>query len=75
MTLPLLRGSAMVAALRRLGFRVAARTGGITTLLRRRDAVVVPENVTLTPTLVGAMLRQANVEPEELLKVVEREAA
>jgi predicted RNA binding protein YcfA (HicA-like mRNA interferase family) len=74
-TLPHLHGSELVAALKRLGFRVAARNGGLVTLVRRRAGVVIPENVTLTAPVVSAMVRQAGVEPAELLRAVQKAAA
>lgn len=65
--LPALTGVELVAALEGLGFRVRTSRSGLSTLVRRASAVVVPEAATLGPILVGALLRAAGVSPDELV--------
>lgn len=69
--LPSLQGHEFVVAMRRLGFVVTSQGAGLSTLCRRSAAVIVPENVTLRPVLVGAMLRAAKVEPFEFLHALD----
>jgi predicted RNA binding protein YcfA (HicA-like mRNA interferase family) len=61
-----LSGSDCVKALEASGFRVRARMGGVTTLVRDRRLVVVPEVSAVTPDLLHAILRSAGVSFTEL---------
>jgi len=67
LALPHLTGTELIEVLKRLGFRTKGRGGGLATLARRANAVVVPETATLSPALAAAILRAADVEPFDFL--------
>jgi len=69
--LPHLSGTELMKSLRRLGYRTRARSGGLATMSRRANTILVPETATLSPAVVGAILRAADVEPLELLRAME----
>lgn len=67
LALPHLSGDELVATLERLGFRTEARANGLATMCRYSQCVVVPETATLSPSLLGAILRAADIEPFDFL--------
>jgi hypothetical protein len=75
LALPYLSGDELVAALETLGFRTRARAAGLATMCRFGNAVVVPETATLSPALVAAILRTANVEPFDFARACDARAA
>jgi hypothetical protein len=74
LALPHLSGDELVAALQSLGFHTRARAAGLATMARHGNAVVVPETATLSPALVAAILRTAQVEPYDFARAIERGA-
>ncbi len=71
LALPHLSGDELVAALKKLGFRTMGRAAGLATMCRYGNAVVVPETATLSPALVAAILRAADVEPFDFTRVLD----
>ena len=69
--LPAVSGREFVEVLGRFGFKLASRKGGFATLHRGHNVVVVTEAATLSPTLVRAMLRTADVDPLDFLHDVD----
>lgn len=69
--LPALSGSELVEVLGRFGYKLAARSGGLATLARGHAVVVVPEAATLSPPLLRAMLRTAEIDPLDFLRDVD----
>jgi len=65
--LPTLSGTEIIAVLARFNYRERCRRGGLATLRRDHNVVFVPDAATLSPTLVRAILRTANVDPLEFL--------
>jgi len=69
--LPPLSGKALVAALRRLGYEEDHRTGS-PIILRHRDPphrrLTVPDHKEIAKGTLRAILRQAGISLEELLK-------
>jgi predicted RNA binding protein YcfA (HicA-like mRNA interferase family) len=59
-------GADCVRALEASGFKVRARSGGITTLVRVGRMVVVPEVSELTADLLHAILRSAGISMTDL---------
>lgn len=74
LALPHLSADELVATLERLGFRTETRANGLATMCRYPRSVVVPETATLSPSLVGAILRAADVEPFDFVCEVERQS-
>jgi hypothetical protein len=66
--LPYLSGTECIALLHRFGYRARSRTGGLATLQRETNVVIVPEASTLSPTLVRAILRTANIDPHDFVR-------
>lgn len=60
--------------LERLGYRPMKRAGGLASLRREANLIVVPESATLSPAVVAAILRSANVEPFDFLRVLDEES-
>jgi predicted RNA binding protein YcfA (HicA-like mRNA interferase family) len=71
LALPHLSGTECIAVLSRLGFRCHRRAGGLATLERGIDRVIVPESATLGPALLGAILRAAGVDALEFLHAMD----
>jgi hypothetical protein len=69
--LPYLSGAEFVSYLERFGYRVRTRSGGLATLEREANVVIVPEASTLSPTLLRAMLRTAQIDPDDFLRRIE----
>ncbi len=67
LALPHVSGTECIDVLVRLGYRPLARSGGLASLRRDANVVVVPESATLSPAVVAAILRTAHVEPFEFL--------
>jgi predicted RNA binding protein YcfA (HicA-like mRNA interferase family) len=72
LALPHLSADELVATLERLGFRREARAGGLATMCRYSHCVVVPETATLSPSLLGAILRAAEIEPFDFVRENDR---
>ena len=72
--LPYLSGTECVALLGRFGYRLRSRSGGLASLQREANVVIVPEASTLSPTLVRAILRTANVDPHDYVRELGRDA-
>jgi hypothetical protein len=72
--LPYLSGTEFVTMLARFGYLPRSRTGGLAALQRETNVVIVPEASTLSPTLVRAILRTANVDPYDFLHVLDQGA-
>jgi hypothetical protein len=68
LALPYLSGTDCIGILERFGYRVASRRAGLASLQRGADAVIIPEASTLSPTLVGAILRTARIDPAEVVR-------
>ena len=65
--LPALSGTEIIVMLVRFGYRERSRRGGLATLRRDNNVVFVPDAANLSPTLVRAILRTANIDPLEFL--------
>lgn len=74
LALPHVSGSECIGVMERLGFRAQRRAGGLVTLRRGIDAVIVPETATLAPALLNAILRAAGVLPLEFLQALDARA-
>lgn len=72
LALPHLSADELVATLERLGFRTEARANGLAKMCRSAHCVVVPETATLSPSLLGAILRAADIEPFEFVCEIDR---
>jgi predicted RNA binding protein YcfA (HicA-like mRNA interferase family) len=72
LALPHLSADEVVTTLRRLGFRSEARASGLVKMRRDPNWVMVPETATLSPALLGAILRAAEIEPFDFLRAMER---
>jgi hypothetical protein len=68
--LPYLSGTDCIELLKRFGYRVRSRSGGLATLVLDTNVVIVPEASTLSPTLVRAILRTANIDPYDFVHEV-----
>jgi hypothetical protein len=71
LALPHISGSECIALLLQLGYRAQKRGSGLVSLRRGINVVIVPENATLSPALVAAILRSADVDPLDFLQVHE----
>jgi predicted RNA binding protein YcfA (HicA-like mRNA interferase family) len=71
LALPHVSGAECISVLERLGFRPLDRGGGLASLRRNTNVVVVPESATLSPALIAAILRSADVDPLDFLRVLE----
>lgn len=69
--LPALSGRELVEVLGRFGYKLASRKGGLATLHRGHNVVVVPEAANLSPTLIRAILRTAEVDPLDFVRDVD----
>jgi hypothetical protein len=69
--LPYLSGTECIELLRLFGYRTRSRSGGLAAVQRDTNVVVVPEASTLSPTLVRAILRTANIDPHDFVRVLE----
>ena len=70
LALPHLSADELVATLERLGFRTEARANGLAKMYRHAQCVVVPETANLSPSLLGAILRAAHIEPFDFVRQV-----
>jgi predicted RNA binding protein YcfA (HicA-like mRNA interferase family) len=73
LALPYVSGSECITTLERMGFRVHRRARAVATLQRRGDCVLVPESATLSPALIAAILRSANVDALDFIRMLERD--
>lgn len=71
LALPHITGSECIAILEQLGYRAQKRASGLASLRRGANVVIVPENATLSPALLGAILRSAQIDPLDFLNVHE----
>jgi predicted RNA binding protein YcfA (HicA-like mRNA interferase family) len=71
LALPHVSGTECIEVLERLGYRPQRRAGGLASLRRDANVVVVPESATLSPAVIGAILRSANVDPLDFIRVLE----
>jgi predicted RNA binding protein YcfA (HicA-like mRNA interferase family) len=71
LALPHITGSECISLLEQLGYRAQKRAGGLASLRRGINVVIVPENATLSPALVAAILRSADVDPLDFLDALE----
>jgi predicted RNA binding protein YcfA (HicA-like mRNA interferase family) len=72
LALPHLSADELVTTLKRLGFRSEARASGLVKMCRYPSWVMVPETATLSPALLGAILRAAEIEPFDFVRALER---
>ena len=73
LALPHVSGTECIKVLERLGYRPLKRAGGLASLRREANLVVVPESATLSPAVIAAILRSANVDPLDFIRVLEDE--
>jgi predicted RNA binding protein YcfA (HicA-like mRNA interferase family) len=73
LALPHVSGTECIKVLERLGYRPQRRAGGLASLRREANVVVVPESATLSPAVIGAILRSANVDPLDFIRVLEED--
>ena len=71
LALPHVSGTECIKVLERLGYRSLRRAGGLASLRREANVVVVPESATLSPAVIAAILRSANVEPFDFLRALD----
>ena len=72
LALPHVSGTECITALTtRFGYRLRSRAGGLASLASGANVVIVPENATLSPALVAAILRTAKVDPLDFLSAVD----
>lgn len=69
--LPVLSGAQVVKALERLGFEFVRQRGSHAILRKGGIGPVVPMHKELKPGTLNGILRQAQVSPEEFLKVLD----
>ena len=74
LALPHVSGTECIKVLERLGYRPLKRAGGLASLAREANLVVVPESATLSPAVIAAILRSANVDPLDFLRVLDEES-
>lgn len=67
LALPHVSGTECIEILERLGYRRMKRAGGLASLRREANLVVVPESATLSSAVIAAILRSANVDPFDFL--------
>lgn len=70
LALPHCSGTECIEVLVRLGYRTLARSGGLASLRREANVVVVPESATLSPAVIAAILRSAHVDPFDFLRIL-----
>ncbi len=74
MALPVLSGRKVIRALTKAGFSVETRKGSHVKLKKRVDArvlvVIVPDHTELARGTLQSILRQANLDREEFLKLL-----
>ncbi len=74
LALPHVSGAECITALTgHFGYRLMSRAGGLASLMSGTNLVIVPENATLSPALVAAILRTAKVDPLDFVSVVDAE--
>ena len=74
LALPHVSGTECIAALTtHFGYRLTRRAGGLASLMSGANLVIVPENATLSPALVAAILRTAKVEPLDFVSAIHTE--
>jgi predicted RNA binding protein YcfA (HicA-like mRNA interferase family) len=73
LALPHVSGTECIAILERLGYRPIKRAGGLASLRREANIVVVPESATLSPAVIAAILRSADVDPLDFLHVLDED--
>lgn len=71
LALPHVSGTECIEVLERLGYRPLARSGGLASLRRDANVVIVPESATLSPAVIAAILRSAHVDPFDFLRLLE----
>ena len=76
MKLPVLSGNEVIKALTKAGFRVARRKGSHVILVKfideRKIGVVVPDHKEIDKGTLLEIIRQARLEKEEFLELVEK---
>jgi hypothetical protein len=71
LALPHVSGSECINVLTtHFGYRLRGRAGGLASLVTGMNLVIVPENATLSPALLAALLRTAKVDPLDFLGVL-----
>jgi hypothetical protein len=71
LALPHVSGTECITVLTtHFGYRLRGRAGGLASLMSGANFVIVPENATLSPALVAAILRTAKVEPLDFISVL-----
>lgn len=71
LALPHVSGTECIEILQRLGYRPMKRAGGLASLRREANVVVVPESAILSSAVIAAILRSANVDPFDFLAVLD----
>lgn len=71
LALPHVSGAECIAILMRLGYRPLGRSRGLASLRRATKVAVVPESATLSPAVIAAILRAADVDPLDFLRILE----
>jgi predicted RNA binding protein YcfA (HicA-like mRNA interferase family) len=71
LALPHVSGTECIDILKVQGYRLVKRAGGLASLLRGANEVIVPESATLSPPLVAAICRAANVDPLDFIRVLD----
>ena len=71
LALPHVSGTECIDILVRLGYRPLKSASGLASLRREANVVIVPESATLSPAVIAAILRSANVEPFDFLRILE----
>lgn len=72
LALPHVSGTECIEALTtHFGYRLKNRGAGLASLSSGANLVIVPENATLSPALVAAILRTAKVEPLDFLAAID----
>lgn len=66
--LPSLTSTECIAVLGRFGYRPGTRSGGLVSLHREANVVIVPDPSTLSPALLKAILRTADVDPADFVR-------
>ena len=67
LALPHVSGTECIRVFLRLGYRPLDRGGGLASLRRGDEIVIVPESATLSPAVVASILRSAHVDPFDFL--------
>jgi hypothetical protein len=71
LALPHLSGTECIRVFVRFGYRPLDRAGGLASLRRGDEVVIIPESATLSPAVIASILRSAHLDPFDFLAALE----